>query len=244
MIINFATGLYSTVLPKKPSDGGNVTFTISNEAPPRSNLLFPKVPQALVEKQRTPSTRTSIDIRPTLGELTFTVNKADRSQAGNNQNVYEIGQVLEFNNESILATEPMLVAPATTIQHDVSLIDYASIGLTQEQVAEFSAKALDSFNDLMNQLNQIVQQRKNAETIITDLQKVINDCDRTINALNVIQSEETGTDGFVDDLTSQVKAKKENAIAEREAKIEEANQLANQASDLQAELRQVGTVVK
>jgi hypothetical protein len=41
-----------------------------------------------------------------------------------------------------------------------------------------------------------------------------------------------------------VKAKKENAIAEREAKIEEANQLANQASDLQAELRQVGTVVK
>lgn len=244
MIINFATGLYNTVLPKEPSDGGNVTFTISNQPPPRTNLLFPKIPQALVEKKRQSSSRNSLDVRPTLGELAFTVNTSDRSQAGNGQNVYEIGQVLEFNNESILATEPMLVAPSTTIQHDISLIDYESLGLNQAQVAELSAKALNSFNDLMNQLNQTVQDRKNADTVIVDLQKIINDSDRTINALNVLQSEETGTDGFVDDLLTQVEARKASAIADRDAKIAQANQLADDAAVLQNELRQVGTVVK
>jgi len=242
MIIRYATGLYSTVLPNKPSDGGNVTFTISNSEPPRTNLLFPKVPQALVERRRTVSDRSISDIRPSLGELAFTVNKADRSQPGNGQKVYEIGQVLEFDNESILATEPMLVSPVTDIQHDISQIDYASIGLTQEQVAEFSVKALDSFNSLMNQLNQVVQQRKNIEIEIVDLQKIINDCDRTINALNAIQSD--GTDDFVGDLLGQVTEKKSNAVTAREAKVAEANQLAQQATSLQVQLRQVGTVVK
>ena len=244
MIIRFATGLYSTVLPQKPSDSGSVTFTISNEPPPRTNLLFPKVPQAIVEKRRRPINTNVIERRLSVGELAFTVNTADRSQIGSNQSVFEIGQILEFDNDSTLATNPMLVSPKTTIQHDLARINYEGLGVTPAQVAELSAKALESFNNLMGELNLVVEQRKNAEAQIIDLQKVINDSDRTINALQVIDTEQTGTDGFVDGLLQQVKTSKAVAVTDREVAIKQANDLAALAVDLQTELRQVGTVVK
>ena len=92
MIINVPTGLYGDILPKDPSDRGNVTFTISNKTPTRTDLVYPKIPQSIIEKPKSFRSKDVLRRRPTMGDLVFSVSNSSSSskEVGNNNKIYHL----------------------------------------------------------------------------------------------------------------------------------------------------------
>lgn len=242
MIIRYPTGLYRDVLPAAPEDVGNVTFTISNTTPPRSTLLFPKLPSrsANVNKPRTPPT--AAEVRKHCGTLVFTVSSGRRTQTGNNARQYEIGQVIPFGSNPTTAVEPMLVGAVTEIRHDTNVLDYASLGMASSDQEVIAAQSLRVHQILTDRLNLLKQQRADAEVLVTTQQKIINESGRTIAAMEVVQSQANDPDVAV--VLSKLKAKRQAAFTVRDQAVADANSYAEQATAVLDQLRSISVVLK
>jgi len=242
MIINYPTGLYGSVLPHEPQDSQNVTFLISNTSPPRADLLFLKIPVGVANRQRPPDTLTPEQRRITVGDLIFTVSRSSRGQVGNNAQQYEIGEVLGFDNVWLKATDPMLVSVKTEIQHNLNVYDYAELGLTEADVAVINEQSLSSFNDITDRLNCLRMARADAEVRINTNQKIVNEADKNIAALEVMLVD--GADPDIEVLL--VKLRKRKLLAEvalQQAVLDADASAAEATIDLQ-KLRTVGMVLK
>lgn len=242
MIINFPTGLYSSILPHKPEAAGNVTYTISNNTPPRTNLLFPKVSRGITNKKLPPKITDIFVRRNTQGDLIFSVSSANRSNSGNTSNLYKIGEVLEFGDLPTQIINPMYVASKSETRHDIDKFDYDSLDLTTAEVNTIGQQALLAQEDLTVRLNAARTHRANAEVDITTQQKTINDINRNIKALEVIAS--NSDDVGIDELVQRLVEKRNAAFVIRDAAKTRANEYAIEASALQDQLRVVATVVK
>jgi hypothetical protein len=241
VIVKFPTGLYRDVLPVNPQDRGNVTFTISNTTPPRTNLVFPKIPVGLVDRGRDkPEPITPLDNRKYLGDLIFSISSSRRRAVGSNSKQFEIGQVLEFEESDTAAVEPMLVSAVTEIQHNNNIFDYDALGVTEEEQATIAMASLKTHSDLTDQLNKLKQQRADAEVDINLQQKLINETNRTIKALEVIAKSSSD----VADLITKLKKKRAEATAARDKAIEAANGYAADAEAVLVQLRAVAMVLK
>lgn len=244
MIIRYPTGLYVNVLPQTPDAGGNVTFTISNSPPPRTNLIFPKIPPGVVDRQRTSRNPDILRRREVIGDLVFTVSQSRRNIEGSNDKVFETGQVLEFSDRTLKSLDPMLVGRKTVIQHDIVRINYEPLDISYEDQEFINNSSLVVHKNLSDQLNIVRQQRKNAEQLVVSNQKIINDSNRTINALKIIQNQTPGTDSDIGELIVKLELKKGEAFVARDAAVEAANALSAEATQIQDELRTVSTVLK
>lgn len=243
MIVRFPTGLYSNILPQEPQDGGNVTYTISNNPPPRTNLVFPKIPPGIVDRKRTPRDLEILRRREVVGDLAFTISQSRRDAEGSDDKVFETGQILEFSDAPLKSLDPMLVSQKTETQHDTGRINYEPLGVDDEDQQRISDASLVTHKSLADQLNLVRQQRQNAEQIVVANQKIINDSNRTIEALQVIQNQSPTTDSDVDDLITKLEQKKQEAFTARDQATEAANALAAEATRIQDELRTVSTVL-
>lgn len=241
MIINYPTALYKNVIPHNPGDGGNVTFTISNNPPPRTNLAFIKIPAGIAIKQKDPVVPT-VTTRADVGELIYSVNSANRSNDGNTAKQYELGQVLDFTLTSPVTVSPMLVSHITEIQHNNNVIDLASFGITGEQQQQIAAEANSVIAALNDRLNVIKRTRSNVDIEINTIQKSINDIGKTINALTVMNDNAPSTEvsAIIDNLQTQSVV----LNAKLDANIHAANQLATEASSVLDSIRVISTVVK
>jgi hypothetical protein len=242
MIIRYPTGLYSNILPQG-SQSGNVTYVISNNPPPRTNLVFPKIPPGIVDRQREPRNLDVLQRRDGVGELAFTISQSMRDVGGSNNKVFETGQILEFSDAPVKSLKPMLVSQKTETQHNANRINYEPLGVDVEDQQFISDASLVAHLDLSDQLNLIRQQRKNAEQIVVENQKIINDSNRTINALKIIKDQSSATDGDVDELILKLEQKKNDAFLVRDQATEAANALAAEAARIQDRLRVVSTVL-
>lgn len=241
MIIRYPTGLYTNVLPQQPQNSGNVTFTISNSPPPRTNLIFPKVPSGIVNRT---INRSNQEVRSSVGDLVFTVIQSRRDLEGNNGKTFEIGQVLEFNDAPIKKLEPMFVGPKTVTQHNINRINYAELGIDDEGQKLIDNISMTTYKTLSDQLNFARQQRKNAEVLVSTNQKIINDSNRAINALKIIQINNVATDGQIDDLISKLEQRKSEAFIARDAASESANHFAIESTHILDQLKAISTVLK
>ncbi len=239
MIINYPTGFYRTILPQKPEDRGNITFTISNNTPPRSDLIFPKIPIGIVKQSKELESISLVDRRQAVGELIFTISSAKRTVVGSNSRQYEIGQVLEFENVQSQTIEPMLVGDVTEIRHDTNQLDYASMGLSESDQAVIAKTVLASQTNFTIQLNELKKLRTDAEETINVQQKVVNETTRTINALTISIS-----DPDVQALVIKLTIRRDSAISARDVAITNANEYAVQADAVLAQLRTISVVVK
>lgn len=250
MIIKYPTGLYYSVLPHKPSDAGNITYVISNTEPPRSDLLFAKVPIGVVNKPRPVPTIPIYDRRKAVGDLIFTISSATKNIEGNNARQYEIGQVFEFTETDAIAVDPMLVSPITEIRHDTNKIDYDALGLTAAEQDAMASATFSAQKDLMDRLNEIKNLRANAEEDINAQQKIINDTTRAIDGLTITLdtsaiASSMGSEGSViEEVINKLKNKRSDAVATKNELISLANSYASQASSLTDQLRSVGVLVK
>lgn len=244
MIILYPTGFYKPILPTKPSDGGNVTYTISNNTPPKTNLLFPKIPKGVVDRKRPDKNFTTIIRRETQGELIYSVNSSNRSLEGNNSKVFEVGQIFEFGDSSSTKIDTMFVSNKSETRHDINRFDYEKLGLTDDDINTINEKSLFVQIDLMNKLNQAVQLRANAEVEIATQQKIINDSTRNISALQIVLDDSGGTDPMIQNIYDKFVVVKNNAVVLRDKAISDANAYAADASKLKSKLLTIATVIK
>jgi uncharacterized phage infection (PIP) family protein YhgE len=206
-------------------------------------LVFPKIPPGIVDRRKTPRDPEILRRRDVVGDLAFTISQSRRDTEGSNNKVFETGQILEFSDGPLKTLDPMLVSPKTETQHDVTRINYEPLGVDEDDQQLISDASLLTHKNLADQLNLVRQQRKNAEEVVVANQKIINDSNRTINALKVIQDQSPTTDSDVDELIQKLEQKKDDAFTARDQATEAANALAAEATRLQNELRTVSTVL-
>jgi len=242
MIIKVPTGLYSELLPKKPSDAGSVTFTVSNQTPTRSELIYPKIPQQIIERPKYIRSKDILKRRNTMGDLVVSINNSKTKQLGNNNKIYEIGQVLSFGETTLKSLDPMLVNDKNEVKHNINKLDYARMNVNSDEASIIQTKSLLIYEKLVKELNNIKTNRRDYEIIIQSNQKIINDTNRTINALNIILEQEKDDDiiGLKNKLEDKILAS-ENIIAEA---ISKANNLADEATRLQDKIKNISTVIR
>lgn len=240
MIINYPTGLYKSIIPVSQSDVGNVTFTISNNVPPRTNLVFPKLPTLNGVSREQP-----VDVvrrRSDFGKLIFTVSSANRSETGNANATFTIGRVLEFNEKQVVAINPMLVPNDLQIRHDVNNLDYGIIGVDEADQNIINNSALEVQNKLTAELNEVRLLRLNAETIINIQQKIINDTNRAIGAMQVVYSQSNDND--IKSVIDKLNIKLASATSLLGAATADANTYASKADEICANLRTVSAILQ
>jgi len=244
MIIRSPTGLYKSALPVNPSDGGNVTFTISNSDPPRAGLLFPKLPDGIELRTRTVLPVDPAVQRAALGELVYTVSEAGRAIVGNNARQLQIGQILEFTNTIPQSLDPMLVGSTTEIQHNSDTLDYVGLGISDKQVEGVNSAAAAAYDALMGQLNTSKRQRADAEQTINTLQKQINDAQRAINALQIVINTTSAVDQGIKDTLALLQRNLASYNKAMTVAIAAADAAATQAATVLNAMRSLATVVQ
>ena len=241
MIIRFPTGLYATELPGD-TDVGNVTYTISNRTPPRTNLLFPKIPVVVIGQSRDKRPRSLLPRRVVLGELAFSVAKANRVELGNSEKVYATGQILEFDNRETRTIDPMLVPNKMEIVHNDTLINYAGLDIKPDAINAIEANAIKTYERLRGQLNDVIEDRKKSEELVLSYQKIVNDAEKAIKALTIVNSIEY--DQGINQIILKTQAKKMQALKDIETTTVKANQQAAKAKGIQDQIREVAAVIK
>lgn len=242
MIIKFPTAQYRDVIPRNPADSGNVTFVISNELPPRSDLVFPKLPIALLNRQRRPPDMPEPTRRRSVGDLAITISKATRKLDLNSARQFEIGQILEFNEFAVDTVDQMLVPGDLEIRHDLNLFDLDKMGLDQRQQQLIADQSADTQRTLTLRLNEQKRRRADAEATINNTQKLINELTKTIKSLNVVI--DLDQDSELKIIAAQLQIQLQEARFKLDAAIAEANDSAQLASSLTDSLRQLGFLVR
>lgn len=240
MIIKYPTGLYN--IPKG-TELGNVTFTVSNNSPPRSNLLFSKIPDGIARKQILRRDEV-LWRRETVGDLVFNISESRRTTEGTNNKTFETGQVLEFNDGTSKTVDEMLVGNNTTTQHNITRIDYDQLDIDDEDKQLIDSVSFLAYKSLGEDLNNARQRYRNYEQDVIEFQKIINNSTRTINALKIAQDQNAGTDIDVSDLISKLEIKRDEAFRSRDAAIASANQASAESTSILDRLRTISTVLK
>jgi hypothetical protein len=251
MLLKYPTGFYTESITKQELNNNSITYLVSNTEPPRTDLVYSKVPLGVLTAVRDPKSQDIITRRKlTFGDLIYSVSKADRSEEGNNSRQYELGQTLEFNAVNGVEAEPMLVSGFTEVQHNTNRIDYENIGLTEEEKSAIEDVSLATQKLLMDRLNEAKRNRLNAEEGINVAQKTINETTKTIQSLEITLMEAPTYSSLstelveVEDIIIKLKTRRESAFTQRDDNLVKANFYASEATKLIDRLRTVGVLVK
>lgn len=229
MIIKYPTGFYKNVLPSVPSDSTSVTFTISNSLPPRSSLVFPKLPTALEQRKLHEPVKSSDASQ--YGALAFTITKAAPSNIISGVKAVDLGDVIEFEDAATQLVAPMLVSLATEVRHDLNKYDLSAVGVDQELQDEFLIEIKKGQEAVRNNLNAAVQNRADSMIEIDRLNKLRSETDKTRNA-SIYAKEAMGASDVLD--RTIAKLTEELAVINKKIddEINRANTFAETADDL------------
>lgn len=241
MIIRFPTALYDSIIPQKPQDSGNVTFTISIEDPPRSSLLFSELPPAVSLRRRPPRSLDPETRREAVDGRLFTSLTASSSQVGSNKKIVEVGQVLEFTDVPITELEPMLVSNKNEFQHNTNLLELDALGISEQDIELINESANALLKSKNAELNKLVIDRRNIETSLVENRKSQNENAKALEAIRVlVESGQDTLQSVVEDLEEQAE---QFAAAENDL-ITEANEVAEAARSKIDEIRELIQVVR
>jgi len=244
MIINFPTGFYETVVATPPEVPNSITYKVSNESPPRTQLLFVKTPVGLSHKKRSPRVYTDEQRRAAVSKLAFSVAVSRGAEITTGMKQFEVGQTLEFESGTVpTKVDPMLVPQTTEIRHDTNLLDYDALGLAATTQATMNTESAAAYQTLLTQLNTAVKSRADYETRLQTTQKMLNEVKKTIDGLTAVL--EIGSTN-----PALVRAKDELTVKKAELEQEQrsltmaANQAAADASAIQAKVSKVAQLVR
>jgi len=248
MVITFPTGFYRTILPVKPDDGGNVTYVISNNSPPRTNLIFQQVPPGIELKQKLPRNYTTSERRSALAELVFTVTGGNNALATSGALQFEVGQVLDFDEQTLAEAAaqevtPLLVPPKTEIRSDTNLLDLAGLGLGEAELALIDSESSLALDGLYAELNNIKMKHASAESQLNDNQKKTNEANKTLSAINTIIERQNSTTSL-DSAQEKIEVLLIKLQSDREILIQLLNQLAGDATAIRDQINAVAQLVR
>ena len=241
MIIRYPTGLYSPVLPHSPSDAGDVTFTISSRQPPRTSLLFPKLPPGVSGRRREPKTIDMLVRRADLATLVFTVNRVSRAATATAVRQYEVGELLDFGDSSNLRTlEPDLAGVGSEIRHDTGLLDYGRLGFSDVQQAVVETEAQAVFRLKQQELSNSRQLYSDLQVQIQENQKLLTESGKAMAALSAMGS----SDSTIVLMLVELETKRVFLNGERGRLVNRANEVSRSSAALLESLRNLAQVVR
>lgn len=241
MIIRHPTGLYTSVLPSSPDDAGDVTFTISNSAPPRTSLSFSKLPPGIAMRKRDPKTIDSLTRRAGVDVLLFTVQKTGRSADESGIKRYEVGQLLDFTDlQPVRSLDQNLAGTYSEMRHDTGLLDYDKLGFTAEQQA-----VVESESDMMYRRFEIDLGTSRAaysalQVGIIDNQKLMTETTKAFDALVAMGS----VDPVIVKMITDLMIRKSDLNSERGRLVNAANDESKRAASILAKLRSLAQLVR
>ena len=235
MIIRYPTGLYKRQIPSEPSDVGNVTYTISNEDPAVSGESFIIFPIAERLKTRPDRIWTDEERRERLGELVYSLTFGGETKEGSSQKLFEVGQILDFTDQTPEGVSTDLVPNQMEIQHNTNILDLAGLSLSQEEINELVKDSASSMSTIEVQLTSIQNQIADNKSIIESLQKKINEANKVLDALSVLEDEE---------LTEKITKVRDDSITAQNLKISETNTLITESTGLRDQLLAISQLVR
>jgi hypothetical protein len=236
MIIKYPTGLYERQLPQSPEEAGNVTYTISNEEPAASGESFLLFPIAEQLKRRPNPVWTDEERRARLGELVYSINKGGEAAEGNVQKLFEVGQVLEFEDEAAPEVDVDALPKTLVMQHNTNLLDFAGLDLDEDEIDELTTDSAAAKREIESQMTAIQNQIADNKAIVTDLQKKINEANKVLKALNIL--------GDSDEIRTKVEKVLNDSTQEQQEKVAETNQLIAQSDALRDQLLSISELVR
>lgn len=226
MIISFPTGLYRTVLPSERGPG-NVTYTISSGPPPSTPVRAIQLPVAERLRPLPPTIFDQEQRRAGYGELVFTVAKAGRSNPGSNTKQFEVGEVLEFDDDPTVGTPVLPIESDIEIQHNTNVLDLAATGLTEEEINQVVLESERRQRELEKAFSVAEAEFQNLNVAIRENNKAINETNKAIRAVRVaFNLPETGTSDNeiltkLLDRQAELRAQREQLISDQNAKAVE-----------------------
>lgn len=235
MIISYPTGLYKDQIPQDTSEYGDVTFIISNNTPSTSGEEFILLPLAAKLQKRSSKVWSDDQRRLSMGDLVYTISSGSSAITGSSTKLYEVGQTLEFSDEDVTEVDNNIVPRSMVIQHNTNLLDLENLGLNQAEISKIesdSAAYQKRFTDQLNALQNSIEDNK--ETI-SDLQKSINECNKAMQALQIIGDTES---------YNKVEASKEEFESSQQELISTVNGQITEAATLRDKILAVSQLVR
>ena len=218
MIIEFPTGLYITEFPQSAEDSTSITYLVSSTDPPRSEQIFVQVPVAEQLRSLPDKVFSKAENRAVLGEFLFSISGATNSEAGSNKKKFEVGEILDFETETLPELINTEVPFNLDLLQDTNLLDLESLGLTDAEIIALTASAEKAFAELIVSLNSTLEQVANNRIAIEENQKSINEARKAKEAALVV----AGTGSSIVEKLAQTE---EDLIEERDLLVDETNAL-------------------
>lgn len=233
MIIKYPTGFYSDEL-KEFVQNTNVSYNISNNTPKKSTIIFAKIPDGVSGRKMSAK---AFD-RTKLGALVATSASGNDSVITNNKKMYEIGDIIEFTDTTIVSEKTLVLSNSVNIDHSLNYLDYNGMGLTVEEQSQITDGIKAEFDNLSVRVNQETAALSALKSDLSTYQKTKNETNKTISAINLTGNQ--GLSNILDKLNTTV-ISLDSLIADTTAAIKEKNNL---LVSLQANLRSLGALVK
>jgi hypothetical protein len=184
MIIKYPTALYNTILPGQ-NQSGNVTYTISNNNPPKSKSTFLQLPRS-EEIRKSPSRiYTKYENRKFVGNLVFNITVPTLATEGSGIKTFEIGQFLDFSNEDIENPDPYSLN-SIELRQDTNVVNYSKYGLSKDEYNNLVKIAEKKMDDINNQINIIATNLNNNKENISSNQSDINESTKLYNNIILV----------------------------------------------------------
>lgn len=248
MIIRFPTGLYRSIFPEG-SESGNITYTVSSDSPPRPIIKANQLPnfeisQLAPEKVFDDETR-----RTQFGELVFTIANSSRSDPGSNKKLFEVGQVLDFEENPPETEIQQLGSPEQIdIQHNTNLFDFESIGLDSSEVEQLVRDSQNKQKELEEMFLSLQTEIKNLDAEISENQKRINETTKTIRAVRDIygisEGDLTFSEGTGGEIYQKLLVNLTELESNREQLISDRNNRATQADEIFRSVVKVSELIR
>lgn len=243
MIISFPTALYDAILPKE-EDSGNVTFTISSNDPPRSTETFFQLFGSEELRPLPDRIFTRAERRLNLGELIFQVATGTQSVVADGAKVFEVGQVLDFEDITEPSNVTQLEVPEVIeLQQNTNLLNLESLGLTEDEASLLVSDANSKLDDSINRFNNTKTAISDKEAQIEDNQRLSNEVRKAKDAASAVfagSTDPTAGNTIIDKLD----AREQELAVERTALIEELNALNALAGEIYNEILDIREVVR
>jgi hypothetical protein len=173
MIINFPTALYTSVLPGI-NQPGNITYTISNQNPPKSTSTFLQLPRTEEIRKSPQATYTKSEKRKFYSDLIFNITIPSLSTEGNGSNTFEIGQFLDFTDNTEVQSDPYSLA-SIELRQDTGVVNYKKYGLSKSEYDNIVNIAEQKMNDISDEINVVGTRLNDNKENISSNQSDINE---------------------------------------------------------------------
>ena len=173
-------------MPQQPEIAGDVTWTISSNNPPRPETVVPII-NTKEEMKPLPPLPFNPSERPiNTGAFVFSLNTSTSKTAGSGKKLFEVGQILEFTEETQQTVTTKKTPNIIDLQQNTNILDLDDVGLTTEEIVEISEDARTKFNFLTDQINALTADINFLKIEISDNQKSLNEIVKIKNAAILI----------------------------------------------------------